>query len=289
MLLDGKELQSTVIDDIKPLVNNKNIKNAIILIGENDDSISYINGKRNLFSKVNISTEFIRYNNNVTEKELLNKIDELNKRTDITGILIQKPLPRHINDDNLINAIDPKKDLDCFHPVNIGNMFVGNMRKGVDILPCTPLGILMLLENNFIFPKGKDIVIVGRSNIVGKPLATMLTNLGATVTSCNSNTKLLKDKTKKADIVILATGHPKMFNNEWFKKHSVVVDVGINKINGKLYGDYDKDQSPYDEFIGYISPVPNGVGRCTTAALLYNTIACYNMQNTDKIILPKND
>lgn len=284
MILNGKCVQDEIIDKLEHNFRDKNIKNAIIIVGDDPASKTYVKNKVEVCAKAHIDTEVIELPNDISEEELLLRIHHLNNDDTITGILVQLPLPKHINENKVAVAISPAKDLDCFNPVNVGNMFLGNMTPGKDILPATPLGILMLLNSYYIPVVGKNVVVVGRSNIVGKPIATMLTNLGATVTVCHSRTKNLKKITKKADICILAVGKARMFDRTWFNSRAVIIDVGINRANGKLCGDFDKFKHPYESKFSkseklHITPVPNGVGRTTVAALIYNTLACYKMNN----------
>jgi methylenetetrahydrofolate dehydrogenase (NADP+)/methenyltetrahydrofolate cyclohydrolase len=208
-----------------------------------------------------------------SEEELLSLIDNLNKDESIDGILVQLPLPKHINELKIINAIAPEKDVDGFHPVNIGKMLI-NDETG--FLPCTPYGILQILDEYKIDVKGKDVVVVGRSNIVGKPISVMLVQRSATVQICNSSTKNMSEKLQQADIIIAATGVPKLIKEEDVKEGVVIIDVGINRLDGKLCGDVDYEN--VSKKASYITPVPGGVGPMTIASLIKNTYKSYKLK-----------
>ena len=285
MIIDGKLFQEQKIEELKNLIQEKDIKikNAVIVVGNDPASEIYVRNKITICAKVGIQTSLISLDENVSENKLLNIIDDLNNREDINGILVQLPLPKHISEDKVARAINPNKDIDCFNPYNIGNMVIGNNKIGTDILPCTPMGILMLLEQYNIDVVGKKVVVVGRSNIVGKPISILLTNKGATVTVCHSKTKDLIAELKTADIAILAIGKAKYFKQEWFKQDVVIIDVGINRQeDNKVCGDFDIEKDKYKDFQGMITPVPNGVGRSTIVALMYNSLSCYYKQNKEK-------
>lgn len=240
---------------------------TVILVGSDPASLSYVRGKEKASNKIGMKSNLIELPENTPQKELLELIDELNQDTTVHGILVQLPLPDHINEDVVIEAISPNKDVDGFHPINIGRMLTGKDT----FLPCTPLGILTMLEEKAIKIEGKHVVVLGRSRIVGKPIGQMLLNENATVTYCHSHTKNLTEMTKQADILIVAIGKPHFITGEHIKDGAVVIDVGINRMeDGHLTGDVD-----FDSTVGrasYITPVPRGVGPMTITMLLHNTI-----------------
>ena len=200
-------------------------------------------------------------------KELLDLVEVLNNRDEISGILVQLPLPKHLDEKEVINAINPKKDVDAFHPVNVGKIMIGDY----DFLPCTPAGVMELIKESGIDPEGKECVVIGRSNIVGKPQAMLLLHKNATVTICHSRTKDLKEVTKRADILVAAVGKAKFVTADMVKEGAVVIDVGMNRDeNGKLCGDVDFDN--VSKIAGAITPVPGGVGPMTIAMLMQNTL-----------------
>lgn len=210
-----------------------------------------------------------------TQEELIELIESLNKRPDISGILCQLPVPEHIDEEAIINAIDPKKDVDAFHPVNVGKIMVGNY----DFVPCTPAGVMELIHESGIDVSGKECVVVGRSNIVGKPQAMLLLHENGTVTICHSRTKDLAQKTKNADILVAAVGIPNFIKGDMIKEGAVVIDVGINRMeDGKLCGDVEFETAK--EVAGAITPVPGGVGPMTIAMLMKNTVKAAIVNNT---------
>lgn len=210
-----------------------------------------------------------------TQEELIELIESLNKRPDISGILCQLPVPEHIDEEAIINAIDPKKDVDAFHPVNVGKIMVGNY----DFVPCTPAGVMELIHESGIDVSGKECVVVGRSNIVGKPQAMLLLHENGTVTICHSRTKDLAQKTKNADILVAAVGIPNFIKGDMIKEGAVVIDVGINRMkDGKLCGDVEFESAK--EVAGAITPVPGGVGPMTIAMLMKNTVKAAIVNNT---------
>ena len=272
ILLDGKKTSKKILADVKLRVQKSDITPhlVVILAGNNPSSKIYVNNKKKAAKEVGIKTTVINYKENVSEQELLDKIYELNNDSEVTGILVQLPLPGHIDKNKVIMAISPKKDVDGFHPENGGKLF-----SGIEpyFYPATPQGILMLLDEYNIPLEGKHAVVIGRSNIVGKPMAQMLLKRNATVTVCHSYTPDLDDIIKTADVVVSAVGK-KIVRCKMVKKNSVVIDVGIFKdTNGKLTGDVDFDTvSPY---CGFITPVPGGVGPMTIASLMYNASKVY--------------
>lgn len=243
---------------------------AVIMAGDNPASEIYVKNKIKACETAGIYSRTIKLDENVTEKDLIEEIEKLNKDDKIDGILVQLPLPAHIDELKIINAISPEKDVDGFHSVNLGKMIIGDK---TGFLPCTPYGIMQLLDEYGIDPAGKDTVIIGRSNIVGKPAAILFIEKSATVQVCNTKTKNTKEKIRNADIVIAAVGVPNFIKGEDIKEGAVVIDVGINRVNGKLCGDVDYEE--VSEKAGYITPVPGGVGPMTIASLIKNTFKSY--------------
>ena len=243
---------------------------AVIMAGDNPASEIYVKNKIKACETAGIYSRTIKLDENVTEKDLIEEIEKLNKDDKIDGILVQLPLPAHIDELKIINVISPEKDVDGFHSVNLGKMIIGDK---TGFLPCTPYGIMQLLDEYGIDPAGKDTVIIGRSNIVGKPAAILFIEKSATVQVCNTKTKNIKDKIRNADIVIAAVGVPNFIKGDDIKEGAVVIDVGINRVNGKLCGDVDYEE--VSEKAGYITPVPGGVGPMTIASLIKNTFKSY--------------
>lgn len=275
IILDGKKLRDKLLADLKIRLDKFTHKPTlvVILVGDNPASKIYVNNKKKTAENLGINSIIINYPSDVTEKELLEKIDELNNDNNVNAILVQLPLPEHINKDNITNAINPKKDVDGFTPTNFGMLFAGQKPY---VYPCTPKGILLLLAEYNIELDGKHVVIVGRSNIVGKPLSQMMLQKNATVTVCHSHTKNLADITKTADVLISAVGE-KIIEENMLKSDCVVVDVGIFKDeNGKTRGDVDFEG--VSKIASYITPVPGGVGPMTIASLMLNTVELYKEQ-----------
>lgn len=240
---------------------------SVILIGDDPASHSYVKGKEKASNEIGVSSEIVRLNAMVTEEELLQEIDELNQSPHVHGILVQFPLPNHIDSQKIIEAIDPRKDVDGFHPVNIGRMIVGQD----SFLPCTPFGIIMMLKSKNIKIEGQHVVVIGRSNIVGKPMGQLLLNEDATVTYCHSRTRDLKVLTNMADILIVAVGKEHVIDSSYVKEGAVVIDVGVNRTaTGELTGDVNFED--VKNKASYITPVPRGVGPMTITMLLANTI-----------------
>ncbi|AFZ82762.1 bifunctional methylenetetrahydrofolate dehydrogenase/methenyltetrahydrofolate cyclohydrolase FolD [Candidatus Kinetoplastidibacterium crithidiae] len=271
-IIDGLKLSKEIRSNLKIRVDNLCSKNivpglAVILVGDNSASQVYVRNKIKACENTGILSIEKKYPENVNETELLKTIEELNKNSKIHGILVQLPLPSHINTYKVIKTIDPKKDVDGFHVINAGLLMIGKPM----FLPCTPYGIMKLLESEKINIKGSETVVIGASNIVGKPIAMMLLQKGATVTICNSKTKDLSSHTKKADILIVATGKPNIVEGSMIKTGAILIDVGINRNeNNKICGDIN-----FDSTIGIasaITPVPGGVGPMTIAMLLTNTV-----------------
>lgn len=271
-ILDGKKLRDKIIENLKTKVDNFDEKPTlvVILVGENPASKIYVNNKKKMAEKIGIHSEVINYPASITEAELLNKIEELNNNKKVTAILVQLPLPKHISKDNVMNKIIPSKDVDGFTPYNFGKLFSGETPT---VYPCTPKGILLLLDEYNIEIEGKHVVIVGRSNIVGKPLSQMMLNKNATVTICHSHTKNLSQITKTADILVSAVGK-NIIEGEMLKTDCVIVDVGIFKDeNGETRGDVDFESA--SKIASFISPVPGGVGPMTIASLMLNTVELF--------------
>lgn len=274
--IDGKAFSQTVLEKIKGEHSQLKEKYgkpaglAVVIVGNNPASQVYVKNKIRACENVGFYSENIELDENISEKELLQEINKLNKNDRINGILVQLPLPAHINELKIIDSISPEKDVDGFHVSNIGKMVIGDE---TGFLSCTPYGIMQLLEEYKIEIAGKDAVIIGRSNIVGKPMALMLIQKGATVQICNSNTKDLRKKLNEADIIIVAAGVPKLLKKEDVKEGAVVIDVGINRVDGKICGDVDYEEVA--EKTSYITPVPGGVGPMTIASLIKNTFKSY--------------
>lgn len=272
-ILDGKKLREKILAELKLKLDNYKIKPTlvVILVGENPASKIYVNNKKKTAEKLGINSEVINYPENVSEETLLNKIKELNENKTVTAILVQLPLPKHISKENVMNTISPEKDVDGFTPYNFGKLFSGEKPT---VYPCTPKGILLLLDEYGIDLNGKHAVIVGRSNIVGRPLSQMLLNRNATVTICHSHTKNLKQITKTADVLISAVGK-NIIEGEMLKTGCVIVDVGIFKDeSGKTRGDVDFESA--SSVASYISPVPGGVGPMTITSLMLNTVELFD-------------
>ena len=274
--IDGKAFSQTVLEKIREEHSQLKEKYgkpaglAVVIVGNNPASQVYVKNKIRACENVGFYSENIELDENISEKELLQEINKLNKNDRINGILVQLPLPAHINELKIIDSISPEKDVDGFHVSNIGKMVIGDE---TGFLSCTPYGIMQLLEEYKIEIAGKDAVIIGRSNIVGKPMAFMLIQKGATVQVCNSNTKDLRKKLNEADIIIVAAGVPKLLKKEDVKEGAVVIDVGINRIDGKICGDVDYEEVA--KKTSYITPVPGGVGPMTIASLIKNTFKSY--------------
>ncbi|MBE6686553.1 MAG: bifunctional methylenetetrahydrofolate dehydrogenase/methenyltetrahydrofolate cyclohydrolase FolD [Ruminococcaceae bacterium] len=268
-IIDGKAVSLAERELLKEQVEKMDIKPglAVILVGSDPASQVYVKNKKLGCAQVGIYSESYDLPEKTTEAELLDLIDKLNKKEDIHGILVQLPLPKHINETAVINAIVPEKDVDAFHPVNVGKIMTGDF----DFLPCTPAGVMCLLSHYGIDPAGKECVVVGRSNIVGKPQAMLLLHANGTVTICHSKTKDLCQKCLSADILVAAVGKADFITGDMIKEGAVVIDVGINRrADGKLTGDVDF--ASCEPKASYITPVPGGVGPMTITMLLKNTV-----------------
>ena len=271
-LIDGKLISTQIKDELKAEVTELKAKGitpclAVIQVGNDPASCVYVNNKKKACAYIGIESLSYELDENISQAELLTIIDELNHNEMVNGILVQLPLPKHIDENIVIHAIVPEKDVDGFHPETVGNMCIGS--KG--FLPCTPAGVIQLLKRSNIDIEGKECVVIGRSNIVGKPMAMLLLRENGTVTITHSRTKDLREITKRADILVAAIGKPKFVTSEYVKEGAVVIDVGIHRNeNNKLCGDVD-----FDDVIGKVSaitPVPGGVGPMTIAMLMNNCV-----------------
>ena len=275
MIIDGKKEAQLLREEIKKEIDSIKSKNnkvpglTVILIGDFAPSQLYVKNKEKNAKEVGINSEVVRYSKEVTEQEVLNKIKELNDNDAVSGILVQLPLPPQINKEKIINAIDPTKDVDGFHPINVGNLSSGYNAT----VPCTPLGCLLLIKKVEPNLLGKHAVIIGRSNLNGKPMAQLLLKENCTVTIVHSKTKDLKTECLKADILVAAVGVANLVKADWVKKNSIIIDVGINKLGDKIVGDVEFET--VKEKVKAITPVPGGVGPMTIACLLKNTLECF--------------
>lgn len=264
----GQEIRNELKEEVASLVEQGCQPGlAVILVGDNPASQTYVKNKEKSSMEAGMKSELIKLPESVTEEELLQEVEKLNGDGTIDGILVQLPLPKHIDENKVIRAISPQKDVDGFHPMNVGKMLIGQET----FLPCTPYGIMELLDRTGVDIAGKHAVIIGRSNIVGKPMGQLLLQKDATVTYCHSRTENLKKFTKQADILIVAIGMAKFITGDYVKEGAVVIDVGMNRDeNGKLCGDVDFTSA--EEVAGAITPVPGGVGPMTITMLLKNTV-----------------
>lgn len=250
----------------------KEITLAVIIVGDDSASRVYVDGKKRDCAEIGIKSEEHALSADTTEQELLALIDSLNARSDVDGILVQLPLPKHINAQNVIMRIDHQKDVDAFHPINVGKIMVGNF----SFLPCTPAGVMELIKESGVSIEGKECVVVGRSNIVGKPQAMLLLHENGTVTICHSRTKNLADVCRRADILVVAVGKSRFITADMVKDGAVVIDVGMNREDGKLCGDVDFESVKEKAFA--ITPVPGGVGPMTRAILMRNTVTAAKLR-----------
>lgn len=270
-IIKGKEVAAELRADLKEEVAQLKEQGVVpgltvILVGDNPASHSYVKAKAKACEEIGVASEVIKRDVNITQEELLQEIQQLNESEAVHGILVQLPLPNHIDEKAVLNAISPKKDVDGFHPVSVGNMVIGDECY----LPCTPHGIIELIKRSGEEISGKHAVVIGRSNIVGKPVAMLLLQENATVTIAHSRTKDLSAMIKQADILVSAVGRPRLVKAEDLKPGAIVIDVGNTMENGKLVGDIDYE--PAKEVAGYITPVPGGVGPMTITMLLKNTV-----------------
>lgn len=279
-LLMGKEVSARIKTELREEVQKLKAQGinpglAVVIVGDDPASRVYVNNKKKACEECDIYSEEYALPKETTQEELLELINTLNNKSDISGILVQLPVPKHIDETTIINAIDPKKDVDAFHPVNVGKIMVGDF----DFVPCTPAGVMELIKESGIDVSGKECVVVGRSNIVGKPQAMLLLHQNGTVTICHSRTKDLKEHTKKADILVAAVGIPNFITGDMIKEGAVVIDVGINRLeNKKLCGDVEFESA--EKVAGAITPVPGGVGPMTIAMLMKNTVKAAMINKT---------
>jgi methylenetetrahydrofolate dehydrogenase (NADP+)/methenyltetrahydrofolate cyclohydrolase len=271
-ILSGKdvaaEIKQKLEQEVKVLSDHGIIPGlTVVVVGEDPASQVYVRNKGLECEKLGMRSEIIRLPESTREAELLTILDGLNRNAEVHGILVQLPLPKHISEESILLAIDPSKDVDGFHPVNVGNMVIG----ADSYLPCTPAGVIELIRRTGLNMAGKHAVIIGRSNIVGKPVSMLLLREHATVTICHSRTQNIEEITSQADILIAAVGRANLVKRNWVKPGAVVIDVGVNRLdNGKLAGDVDFED--VKEVAGYITPVPGGVGPMTITMLLQNTL-----------------
>jgi len=278
MIIDGKKISKEIKDELKEKVaalkaEGKEISLAVIQVGEDPASTVYVGNKKKACEYIGIKSLAYELPESTTEEELLNLVKELNERKDVNGILVQLPLPKHIDESKVIETIDRTKDVDGFHPANVGELVIG----GPGFVSCTPAGIIELLKRSNIEIEGKNCVVIGRSNIVGKPMSLLLLRENGTVTITHSRTKDLKEITKQADILVVAIGKPKFITDEYVKEGAVVIDVGIHRNeDNKLCGDVDYDKvAPLTKAI---TPVPGGVGPMTIAMLMNNCVRSLELQ-----------
>lgn len=275
-ILDGKKTAKRIKEELRAEVEKISAQTgktpalAVLIVEGDSASRTYVNGKKRDCEEVGILAEEYEFPSDASENDLLKCIEKLNKRDDIDGILCQLPLPSHMDEKKILLSIDPKKDVDAFHPVNAGKIMIGDY----DFLPCTPAGVMELIHESGIDVEGKDCVVIGRSNIVGKPQAMLLLHENATVTICHSKTKNLAEKTKRAEILVAAIGKAKFITADMVAEGAVVIDVGMNRDeNGKLCGDVDFEN--VREKVYAITPVPGGVGPMTRAMLMKNTVTAF--------------
>ena len=277
MIISGKDLSKSLKEELKVRVEalgqqyGRTPNLVVILVGEDPGSVSYVTGKAKAATEVGIRNVTLRRDENITEEELLTLVEELNNDNDVDGILVQLPLPKHIDENKVIAAISPEKDVDAFHPLNVAKLWL----KQPCVLPCTPKGIIKLLRFAGVEIAGKEAVVVGRSNIVGQPVAKLLMDENATVTIAHSKTKNIAEVTRRADILVVAIGRERFVTADMIKPGAVVIDVGVNRDtrNGKLCGDVDFEEAQY--VASAITPVPGGVGPMTITCLMENTVEAF--------------
>ncbi|NMB12385.1 MAG: bifunctional methylenetetrahydrofolate dehydrogenase/methenyltetrahydrofolate cyclohydrolase FolD [Firmicutes bacterium] len=271
-LIDGKAIAADIRRELKEEISRLSTQGVIpgltvVLVGDDSASQTYVRSKQRACAEVGIRSEVKTLAKDTPQAELIALIEELNQDPQVHGILVQLPLPKHMDSDAVVRVIDPAKDVDGFHPVNVGSLWTGLSGQG--FVPCTPAGIMELLHRTGIEPTGLDAVVIGRSNIVGKPMAALLLQSNATVSICHSRTRGLKDYCLHADILVVAIGQARFIKADWIKPGAVVIDVGMNRVDGVLCGDVDEAAR---DVAGYITPVPGGVGPMTIAQLLRNTV-----------------
>jgi len=275
IIIDGKKVAAELREELKKEVSELKLKYnktpglTVILVGEDAPSQIYVRNKEKSANEVGLKSEIIKYPDTIEEKTVLNKIEELNKDESVSGILVQLPLPKHIDKQKVIETILPSKDVDGFHPMNVGNLSSGYESS----IPCTPLGCYLMIKKIEPNLTGKKAVVVGRSNLNGKPMTQLLLKENCTVTITHSKTKDLKGECLKGDIVVAAVGIPELVKGDWIKKDAIVIDVGINKTEKGIVGDVDFDE--VSKVAKALTPVPGGVGPMTIACLLKNTIDCF--------------
>ena len=268
--IDGKEIALEIKEEIKEFVNKRKENNlnvpkvASILVGNDGGSLFYLNNQEKVATSLGMEFEKVHLNEEVTEEELINKIDKLNNDNTVSGIILQLPLPKHIDEKKVISAISPKKDVDCLTFVNQGKLYMGEDT----FMPCTPKSVLTILKSLNINLEGMEVVVIGRSNIVGKPAGALLLKENCTVTMCHSRTKNLREVCKRADILVVAIGKAKFVDESFVKDGAIVIDVGTNSVEGKITGDVDFDK--VIDVASFVTPVPGGVGALTTTLLMKN-------------------
>ena len=279
-IIDGKEISAKVKEQVRAEVERDklNVGLAVVIVGDDPASRVYVNNKKKACEFCGIKSFEYALPAETTEKELLELVDTLNADKNVNGILVQLPLPKHLDEKKVIERISPMKDVDAFHESNVGKIMIGNYA----FLPCTPAGCMELIRSTGVEVSGKDCVVIGRSNIVGKPMAMLLLHENGTVTICHSKTKNLAEVCSRADILIAAVGRPNFVTADMVKPGAVVIDVGINRLdNGKLCGDVKFDE--VSEKAGWITPVPGGVGPMTIAMLMRNTVTAWKIQNESAV------
>ena len=268
--IDGKEIALEIKEEIKEFVNKRKENNLIvpkvasIVVGNDGGSLFYLNNQEKVATSLGMEFEKVHLNEEVTEEELINKIDKLNNDNTVSGIILQLPLPKHIDEKKVISAISPKKDVDCLTFVNQGKLYMGEDT----FMPCTPKSVLTILKSLNINLEGMEVVVIGRSNIVGKPAGALLLKENCTVTMCHSRTKNLREVCKRADILVVAIGKAKFVDEIFVKDGAIVIDVGTNSVEGKITGDVDFDK--VIDVASFVTPVPGGVGALTTTLLMKN-------------------
>lgn len=268
--IDGKEIALEIKEEIKEFINKRKENNlnvpkvASILVGNDGGSLFYLNNQEKVATSLGMEFEKVHLNEEVTEEELINKIDKLNNDNTVSGIILQLPLPKHIDEKKVISAISPKKDVDCLTFVNQGKLYMGEDT----FMPCTPKSVLTILKSLNINLEGMEVVVIGRSNIVGKPAGALLLKENCTVTMCHSRTKNLREVCKRADILVVAIGKAKFVDESFVKDGAIVIDVGTNSVEGKITGDVDFDK--VIDVASFVTPVPGGVGALTTTLLMKN-------------------
>jgi len=273
-IICGKTHAAAIRAEVKTKAAGKNCMLVAVLVGDNPASIVYINMKKKACEEIGLGFKLENLPENATQAEVLKLIDSLNNDKNVTGVLVQQPFPSQLDKDEILSRLDPKKDVDCLHPYNVGLATTGQGR----LLPCTPAGCVELLKRENIEISGKHAVIVGRSDIVGKPLSLLLLAENATVTICHSRTKNLAEECRRADILVAALGRPKFITADMVKPDAIIIDVGVNRLEGKkICGDVDYENC--EKIASYITPVPGGVGPMTVATLMENCVKAWELQN----------